>query len=771
MPTYNSRPQSSEEESGFFRSVASDVEELKLNSAIRRLEKEAERQKTTEEKRELERIRETYSLMSQFLTTGAPDPSRADMTSALRRDILAMADRLDFARLAADSAGSYYSTARVLAHRNQRLPELIAAYDKAWLLYSSATSDGSFEPDLAVQYEETLQELFRAVMAIPPGRLSDNEVSMLVDRATDVSSDFALSSQIVSALLIGLLEHYDRNRIIALLSIYEQTEQERLQAQALVGLTLAIRYHSKRLSYDKELDLRLRSLADDLTLYPRLRDVFYSILQTQDTKRFITYFQTNILPQIQQMKPDDLKKMMENSFSIDSLENPEWAEKLEKSELGKKLRKLNEMQFEGGDAMVMAFSNLKMFPFFGSPGNWMLPFYADHSVVRKNIDSEMEPVVEFLEQADMMCDSDKYSFVLAVSALPSERRAMMISSLSSNLETIREQMANLNERETQFKREVVRYLRNLYRLFTLSSKLFATKRNTQSDPVALIESSFDIFDLPYIGDLLGQKDVLEIAAEFHFKRKNFDEAIPMLEELLKYEDADTGRIWEQLGYIYETKGFPEKALDFYRKAELIKPENRWLLTHLARTLEKLGRDNEALNIYTRLLSDDNPDLSASYGLLLLKTGRLDEANKIFSKLSYEVSEGLITSFEKSLQPDPENPLSASILTSIWLMVTELAKGEYEKAERHLPVNLPDSFSAYYILFSFLQGNYALTLDGLKELENREKRVATARLISGFDSSLTSTSARIRLKDFFMKHILASGADPDDFRLLIDAAES
>ncbi len=769
VSTSNNIPNTSGSE--FFNAIAGYVKDLKLNSAIKRLEAEVALQGLSSEKAELARIRETYSLMSRFLTTGAPDPSRADMTSALRRDILAMADRLDFARLVADSGGSYYSTARVLSHRKQRLAELIADYDKAWLLYSTATADGSFEPDLAVRYEETLQELFRAVMATPPGQLSDEDVSMIVERAADAASDFALSSQLVSALLIGLLEHYDRNRFLALISIYEQSEEERVQAQALVGLTLAIRYHADRLKYDKELDRRLLLLTDDFTLYPRLRDIFYSLLQAQDTKRIISYFQSDILPQIQKMNPDELKKMMEKSLSMDELENPEWAEKLEKSELGKKLRKLNDMQFKGGDAFVMAFANLKMFPFFGSPGNWLLPFSANHSVVQSTMSEEMKPLMEFLESADMMCDSDKYSFVLAMRSQPFAHRSAMIGSLTANLETLREQLATISESETRFKREVVRYIRNLYRLFTLSSKLFATKRDTPADPVALLESNFEIMNLPYLGELLGQQDVLEIAAEFNFKRKNFDIAAPLLEELLKFEDTDTGKIWEQLGYIYETKDDPKKALDFYRKAELMKPDNVWLLTHLARALEATGKFAEAEETYSRLDSEENPNLLASHALLLLRLGKYDQAAQIFSKLNYEVSEGQITAFDKSLQPAPASPITASDLVAFWSMLTEMARGDYDKAETLLPMNLPEAYSAYYILFSFLQGNYALTLDGLKELEEREKRVEAARLVSRFDPTLTSTSARVRLHDFFIKHIEAAGASVDDFLLLSDAANA
>lgn len=754
---------------GFHGAIADDVKRLRLNHAFKSLESNINSLRATEELRELNRMRETYGLMVRYLATGAPDPSRADMTATLQRDILAMADRLDFARLVADSPGSYYSTARVLSHRGRPLAQLIADYDKAWLMYSAISGSGSYEPDISRQYEETLQELFRAVMATPPGRLSDADVEMLVSRASDPDMDFSLRSQITSALLVGLLEHYDRNRLVALLSIYEQSDEERIQAQALTGIVLGLRYHSDRPRYDRDLALRLQALADDLTLYPRLRDIFYTLLQTQDTKRAINYFQTKIMPQMQKINPEELKKMMEGASAGDWMDNPEWIEKIENSELGKKLRKLNDMQFEGADMMVMAFANLKSFPFFGSPGNWLLPFDSTHSVVRNSIDGGMDTVMEFLESADMMCDSDKYSFVLAIAAMPSAQREMMTSSLSANFAVIKEQMQASASNETKFRKETVRYLRNLYRLFTLSSKLFGEKRGTAADPVAMLEQGFDFMSLPYLGDLLAQQDVLEIAAEFQFSRKNFALAAPLLEELLKSDEADSARLWEKLGYIRETEGNLNGAIDCYRKAEILNPESSWLLRHLGQTLEKAGRHEEAAGFYERLLNDDDPDTYARYGVALLRLGRNEEARKIFRKLNYDASENQSIAFDRSLYPVGSLSLSALDLTAFWLALAEMNLGDYEKATSHLPLSLPDAFLPYSVLASFLQGNYALAVDGLSALADPTKAETAAALITQYTpDTLDPIPPEERLNNFFRHHIDQAGASPTDFYLLLDS---
>ncbi len=765
MPTFNNGRNGGSP----LKSVVRDVEQLRLKRAFNTLESQINAQRATGELKELNRMRETYRLMVQYLSTGAPDPSREEMTDTLRRDILAMADRLEFGRLVSDSPGSYYSTARVLNHRGTSLTSLIADYDKAWLLYSTVKCADSYEPDITRQYEDALQELFRAVMSAPPGQLSDEDVKMLVMRATDPDADFALRSQITSALLVGILQHYDRNRLFALLSIYEESTEERIQAQALVGIVLALRYHSERPAYDRALSLRLQALADDLTLYPRLRDVFYTLLQTQDTKRAINFFQTKILPQIQKIKPDELKKMMEGAATGEGFDNPEWIEKIENSELGKKLRKLNDMQFEGADMMVMAFSHLKSFPFFGSPGNWLLPFDSGHSAVRSVNYEKAETLLEFLENADMMCDSDKYSFVLAVGMMPQAQRDMMTGSLSSNFEMIKEQMNATASTETRFKKETVRYLRNLYRLFTLSTNLFGAKRGTADDPATLLEEGFDIMALPYLGELLAQRDVIEIAAEFQFSRKNFKLAAPLIEELTKYEDADMGRLWEKLGYIYESKGEAEKALDYYRKAELMNPDSEWLLRHLAAMLEQTGRYDEASEKYAKLSTDDDPNSTARYALLLMKLGKNEEAKKLFHKLNYEASENATITFDRSLQPVVSATLSAVDLTAFWLAVAEMNLGHYEKASAIMPMTLPDEYHPFLILMTFLQGNYALAADGLKLLSDPDKADRAGELVARFEpEGAKEQSAASLLSDFFMRHIEAAGGSVTDFRLLADS---
>lgn len=752
----------------FFHQVEDQVERLNLYGALDSLERQINLLRDFKEKPALDSLRETYTLMQRYLATGAPDPSREDMTRSLCRDILAMADRLDFDRLASDSPGSYYSTARVLSSHPRTLEKTMAEFDEARMQYAVSVETGDYAPDIARQYEEALQHVFRTVMATPPGRFAPRDIELAINRAIDPDAPFELSSQIVSALLIGLLEHYDRMRLAALMSIYSGSDHTRLQAQALTAIMLGLGYHRNRPRYDKELEQQFLALADDLTIYPRVRDIFYSLLQTQDTRRVIEYFERNVLPQLQMMKPEDIKKIMDGSLSPDALSNPEWAEMLENSELGKRLRKLNEMQFEGADFMVMPFARLKMFPFFGSPGNWLLPFNANHSSLRQIRCESLDPLLDFLEKANVMCDSDKYSFVLAVSTIPPDRRDAMISSMTAGFEQMKEQLDAAAPVETVFKQETTRYLRNLYRLFTLSSKLFGTKRGSDGDPADLLERKYDILSLPYLGPLLCQREILELAAEFHFKRANYDAAEPLLESLSTMEGVELPRIREKTGLIMERRNRPAEAAAHYLQAELLNPDDPWLLAHLAAMLTACGRPDEAIERYERLQTLGHEEYLPDYATLLMRTGSHEAALLIWQRICFERKDDSLTARYRYPACMPEG--AEEWWYELCETICHMENGDYGKASRDLPENLPDEWSIIPAMLSFIEGNYSVTIDHLHRLITPDAMQKAMECLTRFDSDTTPlTPPADYLMAFASRHAQRASCPLTDLRLLIDQA--
>ena len=112
-----------------------------------------------------------------------------------------------------------------------------------------------------------------------------------------------------------------------------------------------------------------------------------NIIKSQDTQRISSKMQNEVLPELMKLRPDILKKLknVSEESDIEMLDiNPECEELLNKNGLGDKLKELTEMQMEGGDVMMVAFSNLKTFPFFNTVGNWFLPVSYTHLTLPTN---------------------------------------------------------------------------------------------------------------------------------------------------------------------------------------------------------------------------------------------------------------------------------------------------------------------------------------------------------------------------------------------------
>ena len=167
-----------------------------------------------------------------------------------------------------------------------------------------------------------------------------------------------------------------------------------------------------------------------------------------------------------------LKNVSEES-DIEMLDiNPEWEELLNKNGLGDKLKELTEMQMEGGDVMMVAFSNLKTFPFFNTVGNWFLPFSSNHSEVVESAGTHFASFSQILDMEGVMCDSDKYSFALSIGKMPDAQRNMIAERIDSQMSQLKEAIGdrNLKSSVPEFDGEVTRYVRDIYRFSNYSEK-------------------------------------------------------------------------------------------------------------------------------------------------------------------------------------------------------------------------------------------------------------------------------------------------------------
>lgn len=215
----------------------------------------------------------------------------------------------------------------------------------------------------------------------------------------------------------------------------------------------------------------------------------------------------------------------------------------------------------------------------------------------------------------VMCDSDKYSFALSLNKMPESQRNMLSERMREQMEQFKEIMADkkLKSSVPEFDLEVTRYVRDIYRFF----KLFRKKEDFK-DPFA---KPLDIKSLPVVCDVLDDSDIMQVISEFYFKRGYYLEAIPMLKALAESDVHDT-LIWEKIGYSYNSLGNLPEAMNWYKKAEILHPDSKWLVKKIALCNKMLGNFEEASSYYKKALDSDqdNYHLLMSAGHCMLEAG-------------------------------------------------------------------------------------------------------------------------------------------------------
>lgn len=597
-------------------------------------------------------LESTYQYMLRYFAEGKVDPDRERLYSSLREDLYGIVRAIETDAIKEESPELYYSALRKRDFYKYGFDQLLAKYDN----YNSVAMLSSEQAErikMSRLAEDTLNDIFNYVWTLPIG--SEKEIRRIVDVASNPDTSFMLSSQLVAAFTLGCLRIYDREKLIALLDV-DSTVGERLSAHTLVGIVLILSQHGRRLSDDYDLRLRFETWGDNLLNYRRLREVVLDMVRTVDSLTLIRKVQADVLPELLKAGPGFMNTFKNEDGVIDFAaleENPEWEEMMQKTGLNKKLRKLGNLQQEGADLMLMGVGQMKQMPFFKDVSRWFLPFDENYSEVLDGKFEGVESFAKLVTDSDLLCDSDKYSFYLMLSKIPEAQRAQMRQALSAQQEQQSEEMKEmlLKSSTPEFDREALNYIRSIYRFFE-----FFRLKNEFVNP---FKFPFDFLSLPFVGDMMREREIIEPVAEHYLKGKNYAEALALLDILM--EESNDGVLFEKAGYCLMWLNRPKEALSYFEKAELLNEQSDWLLRNVARAAEMAGDYDRAIVSLERLSEKYPEDTKYMITLarLLGNAKRYDDALKLLYKVDY-------------LQEDA---------SSVGLDIADilLQKGDYDKA--------------------------------------------------------------------------------------------
>lgn len=575
----------------------------------------------------LNELQETYKYMLRYRMDGVQDPMQEQIYVQIQTSLAELADQIKHKALAVESPLSFYSFRRSLRTQNS------VSYENLHQILSSS-KDASMVGDVKVreQLETARQTLFNKLWVSDPLTLS--EVSEIQDLLRDEELPFSIGCQIVSALLLGLEEYFDKEKVYLLFDAASHPDQE-IHLRALIVLLVVLYKYRKRLHLYPQIDNRMNALAETFPAFSKtIQTIILRFILARETEKISHKLQTEILPEMMKMSPNIGKKINLNDLNPEQLGdemNPEWKDSiLANKDFAKKMNEFTELQSEGADVLHSTFVYLKNYPFFREIGNWFLPFCAEHSSLVKGFQDharEMD-LIDNMTQASFMCDSDKYSLFFSMLELPESARQMMLGQMNDQtLEMIRNNKDEILGKHSKVERITGQYIQNLYRFY----KLYPAHLDFDD----IFTYNLDFHNLPIVKPFVSDSKTLMTIADYYLHKNYFQDALALFDQLAAM-NSENDVLFQKLGYCRQMTDDIEGALNDYLHADLINPNSKWIIRRIAGCYKTLKQPEKALTYYHRYetLSPDNLSVQISIGHCHLELKNYHEALKYYYKVDY-----------------------------------------------------------------------------------------------------------------------------------------
>ncbi|OFX83359.1 MAG: hypothetical protein A2W99_11875 [Bacteroidetes bacterium GWF2_33_16] len=611
-----------------------------LTHSIEQLKVFANQTKKQYHQNQIDILQETYSNILKHSFKNINDPERDSIYKHLQRSLLELTDTIKECLLTEVSGLTIYKMKWSLDRKRE------LHTDEAISLIQHLTFDSELDEilknndinlpgssDKTISRQQALRDLFNYLWLTD--KYIETESKILETICYSEKIPWHDKSLIVSAITLSLLRFFDKNKFYALQNFYYLNE-EQVWERALIGLLLGFYKYNKRIEYYPELVKVMEKIAKTQDIDKQTEAIIIQIFKSKDTERITKKWDEEILPEMMKMQPLiekklDLENIVPDKFFEDK--NPDWEQVFEDSPgLLDKLQDFSKLQIEGGDVFMSAFSRLKHFPFFNEISNWFLPFYKENEMIDSQIqqkETNLQPFIEQLQRSHYMCNSDKYSFCLNLQFIPESHKTMMMEMFNEEMKNVEEisKDENLINNFAISKSIITQYLQDLYRFF----KLYQYKHEFSD----IFSWKFDIQNTFFFKKLIHNTRITRNLAEFFLENKHFEQAAELFSTLINVEESDI-ELFEKIGYCYQQTGNYQKALEYYKKAELFDSKKVWIIKKIALCYRYLNNPEKALEYYfeAEKSEPENLYILAYIGHTMVRLKRFDEALKYYFKVEY-----------------------------------------------------------------------------------------------------------------------------------------
>ncbi len=682
-------------------------------------------------------ISTAYGYLLEYFEKGMYDPDRHRLHKELIGKCLVLNDEIAVSRMAEKSFTVYsqykrkYKNDTDIENLKRRLSENAANISVVNLLPGNDNS--TTEKELQEQHEKILQEAFYRIWCSTGWRRkeSDEIIELLTDDEIDVNDRATL----VGALLLGVLKCFEPVKIITLCRLVKHKESE-IATRSLTGLLVAILANRETIKFHHEIITALQTLKEDSTVTKRIATIQIQLLRCRETQKIDRKMREEIIPAMMKnpnlgdakMGVDIMKELEEND------QNPEWKAWIEKDKIKDKLEEMTKWQIEGADVYMSTFSQLKRFPFFSEICNWLRPFDMNAPQV-----SEIMPrnsfgnksILNAICSSRFFCNSDKYSFCFTFKQVPQEQRDMLMQQMTGENEGESIDNNIVIPKEKVAEQQSNQYIQDLYRFFKISDY-----RKDFIDPFTLplniVESSAVSFLIDDSKDLIHIFNYL-IDKEYYSEAYNIGKKC----EINCTPDECDALFYQKMGYTLQKQGEYKKSIDYYTKADIIKPDTLWTVRHIAQCYRLQGELNNALHYYevAEKLAPESNSILMQTGECLTMQKRYDEAFTRFFKVEYA---------------DPQSIRAWRAIAWCSLLVSkdEQARHYYEKILSSPKVTGEDILNAAHV--EFINNNLSQAISLYRKAKEKSENKDITQLILSDKETL-----------------LLRGIDENDITLLCD----
>lgn len=558
-----------------------------------------------------EDVKNDYRLMQDAMMRGLRDDKIDEVYADIMRKVYgASLDVLIEEKVKKYSSFAY---ARVSAQQTEAHPDavrtVLEAYvqDMAMMAFEPENTRKAKMEKLTADHHAYMKQIFNALLVAP--MWNDRRAADFADLLLSPTIDRDDALLLVSAVMLATMNVNDPYKWDMLAEVYVRATDKVLKIRALVGWVLSLPYDPRGPRLFPFVQERIKAMLADKTTLKQMLDMQMQMLFCCNADADNEEIQRNIMPTLiknTNLQMTRLGIVEKEDDPMKDIMDPNAAER-DMEEMERKYRKMMDMQKQGSDIYFGGFSKMKTFPFFNDLCNWFAPFNAAHPALgaaRERLAGST--FLNNLMENGPFCDSDKYSFALAI--------AQIMDRMPDNVKEMLNSDATFGPTVSKDEQEdpayICRsYLQSLYRFF----RLYRSKRDFLNPFILdeLEDNDGNALFLSY--KLLACPEMEENAVAlcgFLLKRKMMRELMSMA---ICFKSSQNPRLVRFLALVPMTDGKWQEAYDLFASV----PEDQHTeesLRGMAHCCMSLKRFGEAVAIYRRLLAM-HPD-SFSYQLNL-----------------------------------------------------------------------------------------------------------------------------------------------------------